>query len=1121
MSEHPLGDNEQLDNAAQSAEDALEDAQESVEETISESQEAVEESVDEAQEAVAEAEEAVEEAVEDAQETAKEAIAEAEEAVEEAVDEAQEAAEEAIEDAQETAEEAIAEAEEAVEEAVDEAEEAVAEAEEAVEEAVEDAQETAEEAIAEAEEAVEEAVDEAEEAVAEAEEAVEEAVEDAQETAEEAIAEAEEAVEEAVDEAQEAAEEAIEDAQETAEEAIAEAEEAVEEAVDEAQEAAEEAIEDAQETAEEAIAEAEEAVAEAEEAVEEAIEDAQETAEEAIAEAEEAVEEAVDEAEEAVAEAEEAVEEAIEDAQETAEEAIAEAEEAVEEAVDEAEEMAEEAIAEAEEAVEEAIEDAQETAEEAIAEAEEAVEEAVDEAQEAVEETIAEAEEAAEEAIAEAEEAVEEAVDEAQEAAEEAIAEAEEAVEEAVDEAQEMAEEAIAEAEEAVEEAVDEAQEMAEEAITEAEEAVEGAIDEAEQAIEEAVAQAQAAAEEAVAQAQAAAEEALASAQELASETLANLPEPFDSLPPPPPLEPPSLPGLNGNSTEQKPSRETFIPQFYIELNGQQVPPKLMSDMIEIRVEDNLYLPDMFTLYLSDAHLEWINADTFSIGSTVKITAQSSSANVNTQAAGPQAILIQGEITGLEPDLIEGGETTLLVRGFDRSHRLHQGRYIRSFLESTDSEIAQKIATDAQLSAEVDPTNTVYEHVVQNNQTNMEFLQARARQIGYQLYVEDETLFFKQAQPNEAETEAITLTWGSDLLNFRPALAAVHQVEEVEVRGWDVMTKKEVIGRATNSEVMPDIPSKNTLSDHFKGANKLLISQPVEDQAQADSMAQAIRDELGGELIQADGRCIGNPQIQVGTLINIAGLGEQFSGKYFVTEAIHSYSTETGYETHFRIGGRNPHTVNTLLGLDKGAIEKIKSGVMVGLVTNNKDPEGLGRIKVKYPALDDTDESPWVRVASPMAGEERGFFYLPEVNDEVLIAFEQGHVQRPYMLGMLWNGKDKPPLSDAVGGDGLVNQRLIKSRSGHEILLDDTSGQEKVLIRSQSGHEIILDDGNKNIIVSDGSNEVKLTASEMTIKVEGSLKLNANNEISLKSSGNLKIEAGGMVTVKGATIDLN
>ena len=195
------------------------------------------------------------------------------------------------------------------------------------------------------------------------------------------------------------------------------------------------------------------------------------------------------------------------------------------------------------------------------------------------------------------------------------------------------------------------------------------------------------------------------------------------------------------------------------------------------------------------------------------------------------------------------------------------------------------------------------------------------------------------------------------------------------------------------------------------------------------------------------------------------------------------------------------------------------SGVVVGVVTNNQDPEGMGRVKVKFPWLSDEDESNWARVAAPMAGKERGFYFLPEVEDEVLVAFEHGDVRFPYVVGSLWNGKDAPPASN---GDGKNNVRVIKSRSGHVVRLTDEDGKEMIEIVDKSAKNSIVLDTSKNTITITADKDIVLSAAQ------GKIKLDAQ-EIEIKSSANAKVEAGGNVdlkatgqmNVKGATVNLN
>jgi uncharacterized protein involved in type VI secretion and phage assembly len=178
---------------------------------------------------------------------------------------------------------------------------------------------------------------------------------------------------------------------------------------------------------------------------------------------------------------------------------------------------------------------------------------------------------------------------------------------------------------------------------------------------------------------------------------------------------------------------------------------------------------------------------------------------------------------------------------------------------------------------------------------------------------------------------------------------------------------------------------------------------------------------------------------------------------------------------------------------------------------------------VKYPWLGDNIESDWMRIATPMAGADRGFMYLPEVNDEVLIACEHGDVHRPHIVGALWNGKDKPPKpnSDAVGSDGKVNQRIIKTRAGHIVLLDDKQGEEQVSITSKSGHTVILNDksGSESISIIDKTKNNKLiidsSKNSMTINVNGDFTVEAKGKVTINSVQAMSLESKAKATVKG------
>jgi uncharacterized protein involved in type VI secretion and phage assembly len=194
-------------------------------------------------------------------------------------------------------------------------------------------------------------------------------------------------------------------------------------------------------------------------------------------------------------------------------------------------------------------------------------------------------------------------------------------------------------------------------------------------------------------------------------------------------------------------------------------------------------------------------------------------------------------------------------------------------------------------------------------------------------------------------------------------------------------------------------------------------------------------------------------------------------------------------------------------------------GVAVGLVIDNKDPQALGRVRLKLPALSDDEIGHWARIAVLMAGADRGTVFLPEVGDEVLVAFEHGDIARPYVLGGLWNGQDKPPETNA---DGKNNLRLVKSRSGHLIRLDDSDGAEKIEIVDKSGGNRITVDTANNAITITSAADVTIDAPQGTLKLSAqTIEISSSANTEVKAQGNLTLEASGTTTLKGSMVNIN
>jgi uncharacterized protein involved in type VI secretion and phage assembly len=194
-------------------------------------------------------------------------------------------------------------------------------------------------------------------------------------------------------------------------------------------------------------------------------------------------------------------------------------------------------------------------------------------------------------------------------------------------------------------------------------------------------------------------------------------------------------------------------------------------------------------------------------------------------------------------------------------------------------------------------------------------------------------------------------------------------------------------------------------------------------------------------------------------------------------------------------------------------------GVVVGVVTNNKDPDKLGRIKVQFPWLSEENESHWARLATLMAGANRGTVFFPEVGDEVLVAFEHGDIRFPYIIGALWNGVDTPPHDNA---DGENNLRLIKSRSGHVIQLDDTSGSEKIEIIDRSGsNRIVINTADKTITIAADA-DITIQSQSGALQLSGNgIELKSQAGVTIEASLNVDVQASAQLNLKGALVNIN
>ena len=194
-------------------------------------------------------------------------------------------------------------------------------------------------------------------------------------------------------------------------------------------------------------------------------------------------------------------------------------------------------------------------------------------------------------------------------------------------------------------------------------------------------------------------------------------------------------------------------------------------------------------------------------------------------------------------------------------------------------------------------------------------------------------------------------------------------------------------------------------------------------------------------------------------------------------------------------------------------------GVAVAIVKDNTDSSGQGRVKVSFPWHSQPDQSYWARVATPMAGKKRGIYFIPEVDDEVLVAFEHGSVEHPFVIGSLWNGKDKMPENNSAGTN---DNRGFKSRSGHVIRLGDKSGGESIEIIDKTGNNriVITSNGNKIDIQAQGDISITSSTGKLTMSAVG-VEIQSKTDVKITANTTIDVNANAQVSVQGAIVKLN
>jgi len=593
---------------------------------------------------------------------------------------------------------------------------------------------------------------------------------------------------------------------------------------------------------------------------------------------------------------------------------------------------------------------------------------------------------------------------------------------------------------------------------------------------------------------------------------------------------------------------EVLTAAFQIKIDGVQLQDSYYDVLHVATVDMSIHMPDMATIELRLTSLDELDgANLASVGKELELLAV---ANAEVDDGGTPTPLFKGPIVAVDVEFLPTANARLILRAYDKSFGLHMGTKYRSFVNQKDSDMVSKIAAESGVSVTTDATTEVHKHVLQANVSNWDFILERARLNGYVAVGRAGKLQF--VKPETLADTAINLDYGSTLQDLTITQTMVGQVNEVAATGWDQSKKQVITGKSTAPE-WSTTSATITAPSAFLGkvgwqntAAKVTVPA-LPSSAAATTAAKAARDVGSSQQFHAYGRAYGNPAIVAGGRITLTGIGTRFSGEYTVTRVRHVLSMKEPYLTEFWIGGMSPSTLASSLLPPAGArsgTHAAANGLVPAIVTNIEDKDGgYGRVKVKYPWLDDAVESNWARVVSPGAGATRGLMILPEVNDEVIVGFLHGDFNNPYVLGGVWNHSDAPPTAQNVAATGGKTEvRQLKTRAGHMITLKDKSGEEQIEIKDKEGNFLLIDTKNKLIhlnslgdIKIDAVGAITVNSKSMAVSTKMDFKVDAKTDLKLaglmltaegKTKASLKaplidVTGTGPVTIKGTPVGIN
>jgi Rhs element Vgr protein len=570
------------------------------------------------------------------------------------------------------------------------------------------------------------------------------------------------------------------------------------------------------------------------------------------------------------------------------------------------------------------------------------------------------------------------------------------------------------------------------------------------------------------------------------------------------------------------------VAEFRIKIGGQELPRTI--EVVAVHVSKIVNRISMARFIIADGTVgendfKLSNGDQFIPGNEVEISA----GTIDDQVPIFNGIIIKQSIS-----IRTNRSSQLVIECKHKAMKATVTRRSNCYHDMTDDAAISEALQASGLSSgdlDLETTDVTHPEMVQYNCTDWDFAVSRAEMTGKMLLTNEDKIVMKT--PDFSASAALSLLYGATIIELDAEMDARTQYKAVKAKAWDMAAQ--ALAEADGSE--PSLGALGNIDGPTLGdvaAQEEFIIQHGGSLAADEIKMWADAQLLKSRLARIRGRVKfeGISTINPGDMLELHGLGDRFNGNAFVSGVRHDYGSE-GWKTQAQFGNapdwfiEQPHIMApAAAGLLPGAI-----GLHTGIVTDNEDPEGEFRVRVKIPFINADDDGVWARMALADAGNERGLFFRPEVNDEVLIGFLYDDPRQPVILGMLHSSALVSPLSPSNDN----HQKGYTSREKLIMLFDDE--KKEVKIETPGGNKVTISDDKKGITLEDqNGNKIEMNDSGIKITSQTAIELKATTDLKLaganlsmaadaglemKGSGSAKMESSGILEMKGSLVKIN